>query len=64
MIRLVLSVAVEDFWGNHLGDKEAVALALEPLGGQVRVLRVETQGLEQIKMGGVADEKGSIATVR
>ena len=33
MSRLVLTVAVEDFLGNHLGDKEAVALALEPLGG-------------------------------
>ncbi len=50
MSRLVLSVAVEDFWGNHLGDKEAGALALEPLGGQVRVLRVEVREPEQIRM--------------
>lgn len=54
MNRLVLTVAVEDFWGNHLGDKEAVALALEPLGGQVRVLRVEEYDAEQITWGGVA----------
>lgn len=60
MSRLVLTVAVEDFWGNHLGDKEAVALALEPLGDQVRVLRVEQQGSEQITWGGVArnDKRG------
>ncbi len=50
MSRLVLTVAVEDFWGNHLGDKEAVALALEPLGGQVRVLRVERQEEMQISI--------------
>ncbi len=50
MSRLVLTVAVEDFWGNHLGDKEAVALALEPLGGQVRVLRVEQQEEMQISI--------------
>ena len=48
---LVLTVAVEDFWGNHLGDKEAVALALEPLGGQVRVLRVEREA-EQMALRG------------
>lgn len=54
MSRLVLTLAVEDFWGNHLGDKEAVALALEPLGGQVRVLRVERQEAEQVSIGGVA----------
>lgn len=50
MSRLVLTVAIEDFWGNHLGDKEAVALALEPLGGQVRVLRVERQEEMQISI--------------
>ncbi len=49
---LVLTVAVEDFLGNHLGDKEAVALALEPLGGQVRVLRVERQEAEQMALRG------------
>ena len=54
MSRLVLTVAVEDFLGNHLGDKEAVALALEPLGCQVRVLRVEEYDAEQITWGGVA----------
>lgn len=61
MSRLVLTVAIEDFWGNHLGDKEAVALALEPLGGQVRVLRVERQDAERITWGGVArnDKRGS-----
>lgn len=60
MSRLVLTVAIEDYVGP-LGTKEAVALALEPLGGQVRVLRVERQGAEQITWGGVArnDKRGS-----
>ncbi len=57
MSRLVLTVAVEDFWGNHLGDKEAVAL--EPLGGQVRVLRVEQQADMQVSMGRAHNDRMS-----
>lgn len=53
MSRLVLSVAVEDY-GEPMGAKEAVALALEPLGSQVRVLRVERQEAEQMTWGGCA----------
>lgn len=49
MSRLVLTVAIEDY-GEPMGAKEAVALALEPLGSQVRVLRVERQEEMQISI--------------
>ena len=49
MSRIVVTLAVEDAAVGPLGTKEAVAMALEPLGG-VRVLAVELHELEQIRM--------------
>lgn len=53
MSRMVLTLAVEDANVNPQGVKEAVAMALERFG-PVRVLRVETQDAEQMRMTGVA----------
>lgn len=49
MSRIVVTLAVEDAAVGPLGVKEAVAMALEPLGG-VRVLAVECREPEQIRM--------------
>lgn len=51
MSRLLLAVAIEDAAVGPLGAKEAVAMALEPLGG-VQVLRVKAEEDEQLQMAG------------
>lgn len=50
MSRAILTIAVDDCNVEPLGVKEAVAMRLEPIGGRVRVLRVDYQGEEQISM--------------
>lgn len=52
MSRIIIMLAVDDVAGaDPLGAKEAVAMALEPLG-QVRVLRVDISEPEQMRIGG------------
>lgn len=51
MSRLLLAVAIEDAAVGPQGAKEAVAMALEPLGG-VQVLRVAMYEQEQMRMEG------------
>ena len=51
MSGLLLAIAVEDAaLGEAIGVKEAVVMALEHLGRNVRVLRVEVREEEQMKM--------------
>ena len=51
MSGLLLSIAVEDAApGEAIGVKEAVVMALEHLGRDVRVLWVEVQEEEQMRM--------------
>lgn len=51
MSRLLLVVAIDDAAVGPQGAKEAVAMALEPLGG-VQVLRVKMYEPEQMRMEG------------
>lgn len=53
MSRVVDTIAVEDMGVDPLGVKEALAMAVERLGG-VRVLAVDVQEPEQIKMKGAS----------
>lgn len=48
---VLAAIATEDFGLGPQGAKEALAMALEPLGA-VQVLRVEVREDEQIKIGG------------
>lgn len=48
---VIAAIAIDDFGAGPQGAKEALAMAVEPLGA-VRVLRVEIVEEEQIKMGG------------
>ena len=57
---LFLALAVEDANVTSQGVKEAVAMALEPLGG-VRVLRVDFREPEQMSMMGEAKRPPSSA---
>ena len=47
MSRILLAVAIDDFAAGPQGVKEAVAMALEPLGS-VQVLRIKVQEPEQL----------------
>ena len=49
MSRIVVTLEIDDAAVGPQGAKEAVAMALEPLGA-VRVLTVEARGPEQIHM--------------
>lgn len=52
MSRLLLTIAVEGAApGKAIGVKEAIAMDLEKYG-DVRVLRVEVQKVEQMEIGG------------
>ena len=53
---VVATIAVEDMGADPLGVKEALAMAVERLGG-VRVLAVEIQEPEQMKMKGAASAR-------
>lgn len=47
MSRAVMTIAIDDLAVDLLGVKEALAMALEPLGA-ARVLNVEVHGPEQL----------------
>lgn len=52
MTRTVMTVELDDPLMEPLGLKEAAVMALEPLGGRVRVTVVRTIGEEQLTMAG------------
>lgn len=52
MTRTVMTVELDDPLNDELGLKEAALMALEPLGGRVRVTVVRTIGEEQLTMAG------------
>lgn len=53
MSRVVATIAVDDMGVDPLGVKEALVMAVEPLGG-VQVLWVDIQEPEQLGLNGVA----------
>ena len=53
MSRVVAAIAVDDMGVDSLGVKEALSMAVEPLG-RVQVLWVEIQEPEQLGLEGVA----------
>ena len=59
---ILVTVAIEDAALDPMGAKEAVAMALEPLGG-VQVLQVDIQEPEQMSLAGtVPGTRGSDAS--
>lgn len=54
MRRTVMTVEMDDPLRDELGLKEAALMALEPLGGRIRVTVVRTVGDEQMSMAGMA----------
>lgn len=59
MTRTVMTVEMDDPLMEPLGLKEAAVMALEPLGGRVRVTVVRTIGEEQLTMAGAELERPS-----
>ena len=59
MSRTVMTVEMDDPLMEPLGLKEAAVMALEPLGGRVRVTLVQTAGGEQMTMAGAAPARPS-----
>lgn len=59
MTRTVMTVELDDPLNDELGLKEAAVMALEPLGGRVRVTVVRTIGEEQLTMAGAVPERPS-----
>lgn len=63
MSRLILTIAVEDAAVGPQGAKEAVSMALEPLGG-VQVLSVNVQEPEQLALNGAAPARPAVPARR
>ena len=57
MTRTVMTVEMDDPLMEPLGLKEAAVMALEPLGGRIRVTVVRTIGEEQLTMAGAELER-------
>lgn len=57
---VLATIAIEDAVVDPLGAKEAVVMAVEHLGSNVRVLWVNVQEPEQMALGGVASEQRTV----